>query len=400
MSDATLNPLTGERPAELPSVRRDAAVIRPRLWPAVVILAVQWTAKLLTEQFWPGGPAWMFAVVWGPMIGAGLVLVWWLFASRVPWRDRFLVLLVVLAGSAAVVLTEPSAPEAGGFKVVLYALPAALTAGTLWLLVTPPLSWSWRRLGLIVVLLLPLGYYTLLRFEGVTGEFTATMKWRLSETTEARSLAEIRQRPAPAPVAESAKPLALQTGDWPGFRGALRDSKLHGVRVATDWAQDPPQLVWKQRVGPGWSSFAVVGERLYTQEQRGDDEAVVCYHATNGKELWIHRDEGVRFVEAVGGNGPRGTPTFDTGRIYTLGARGRLNCLDAATGKLLWSREVNKDAGSKVLPWGFASSPLVADGLVAVFAAGAEDKAVQAYDALTGAPKWAAGKTVTVRQST
>src|SRR3979490_385645 len=87
MSDATLNPVPAARPAELPSLRHAAAVIRPRLWPAVVILALQWTAKVLAERFWLGEPAWMYAVFFGPMIGAGLVLLWWLFASRVPWLD-------------------------------------------------------------------------------------------------------------------------------------------------------------------------------------------------------------------------------------------------------------------------------------------------------------------------
>jgi outer membrane protein assembly factor BamB len=392
MSDATLNPLTGERPDELPSIQRAAAVIRPRLWPAVVILAVQWLVRLLAELLWQGEPAYMYAVFQGPMIGAGLVLIWWLFASRVTWLDRFLVLVVVLAGGAAVMFTDPIAYDMGGFKVVLYALPVALTAGTLWLLVTPPLAWSWRRLGLIVGLLLPMGYYALLRFDGVSGEFTASLNWRWNATDEAQSLAEIRQRQAPAPVAALAKPLELQTGDWPGFRGAQRDGKLHGVRLATDWAQNPPQLVWKQRVGPGWSSFAVVGERLYTQEQRGDDEAVLCYDAGSGKELWVHSDAGVRFVEPIGGKGPRATPTFDAGRLYTLGAKGKLNCFDAVTGKLLWYRDVTKDTGAKVPQWAFASSPLVVQGVVAVFAGGPEDKAVQAYDALTGEPKWAAGK--------
>jgi outer membrane protein assembly factor BamB len=392
MSDATMNPLTGARPGETPSAGRAAAVIRPRLWPALVILAVQWAAKLVAERFFAGEPAWFFAVVWGPMVGAGLVLLLWMFASRVPWRDRFLVLLVVLVGGAAVLFTDPIGPDIGGFKVVLYALPVALTAGTLWLLLSPRLAWSWRRLGLIVALVLPLGYYALLRLDGVWGEFKASLNWRWSDTAEADSLAEIRRRQAPTPVTAPAKPLELAPGDWPGFRGAERDGKLHGVRLATDWAQDPPQLVWKQRVGPGWSSFAVVGERLYTQEQRGDDEAVVCYDAQSGKELWIHRDAGARFVEAVGGNGPRATPTFDAGRLYTLGAKGKLNCLDAATGKFLWSREVTQDAGAKVPTWAYASSPLVVEGLVAVFAGGPEHKAVQTYDAQTGAPKWAAGE--------
>src|SRR5262249_877088 len=121
-------------------------------------------------------------------------------------------------------------------------------------------------------------------------------------------------------------------------------------------------------------------------------EAVICYDADTGKELWIHRDEAVRFVEAVGGNGPRATPTFDSGRLYALGAKGRLDCLDPATGKLHWSREVKTDSGAKVPQWAFSSSPLIVQGLVVVFAGGPENKSVQAYDALTGEPKWAAGE--------
>lgn len=392
MSEAALNSLSGAGTDKRPSCRGGAGMVRPRLWPAMVILAIQWAAKLLAERFWPGEPVWFFVVLWGPMIGAGLILILWLFLSRVPWRDRFLVLLVALMGVAAVLFTDPIGPLVGGFKVILYALPAALTAGTLWLLLTLPLGWSWRRLGLVMALLLPMGYYALLRLEGVWGEFTPSLSWRWSETTEDQSLAEIRRRQAPMPMSAPAKPLELDPGDWPGFRGAEREGKLHGVRLSTNWAKDPPQLVWRQRVGPGWSSFAVLGNRLYTQEQRGDDEVVVCYEADSGKEFWVHHDEGVRFVEAVGGNGPRATPTFAAGRLYTLGATGKLNCLDAATGKLHWSREVTQDSGAKVPQWAYASSPLVVQGLVAVFAGGPQHKAVQAYDAETGAPRWAAGE--------
>src|SRR5262249_5748602 len=125
--------------------------------------------------------------------------------------------------------------------------------------------------------------------------------------------------------------LASQPGDWTGFRGPERNSRLPGVRIATDWKERAPRLLWKKRIGPGWSSFAVIGNRLYTQEQRGDDEAVLCYEADTGKELWEHRDK-ERFTETVSGPGPRGTPTFHEGKLYTLGAKGRLNCLDAATG--------------------------------------------------------------------
>ncbi len=150
--------------------------------------------------------------------------------------------------------------------------------------------------------------------------------------------------------------------------------------------------LWRHRIGPGWSSFAVVGNRLYTQEQLGEDEAVICYDAATGGELWSHRDA-VRFTEPLAGPGPRATPTFHEGRIYALGAAGRLNCLDAATGEVTWSRDIKSDADVKVPPtWGFASSPLIAEGVVTVFAGGPENKSVLGYDASTGEPKWSAGE--------
>ena len=135
------------------------------------------------------------------------------------------------------------------------------------------------------------------------------------------------------------------------FRGPRRNGRLSGVRIRIDWRQ-PPQELWRHRIGPGWSSFAVVGDSLFTQEQRGDDEYVVCYNAATGAEVWTHHDA-ARFSEMVGGPGPRATPTFHAGRLYTFGASGHLNCLDAASGKGLWSRDVVADSKASVPQWGF-----------------------------------------------
>jgi len=121
--------------------------------------------------------------------------------------------------------------------------------------------------------------------------------------------------------------------------GPRRDGRLAGVRIKTDWQQSPPPELWRHRIGPGWSSLAVVGDRLFTQEQRGEDEYVVCYDATNGAEVWSHHDA-TRFYEVVAGPGPRATPTFHAGRLYTFGANGHLNCLEAASGKPVWSHDV------------------------------------------------------------
>ncbi len=155
------------------------------------------------------------------------------------------------------------------------------------------------------------------------------------------------------------------------MRGPTRDGVVTGITIATDWEKHPPRQIWKQRVGPAWSSFAIVGGRLYTQEQRGESEAVVCLDPDIGREIWAHEDA-ARFWDGQAGAGPRATPTFSDGKIYTLGATGILNCLDAATGAVAWSHDIVADSGAPLPMWGFASSPLVVDGVVIVYAGAAE----------------------------
>jgi outer membrane protein assembly factor BamB len=141
--------------------------------------------------------------------------------------------------------------------------------------------------------------------------------------------------------------------------------------------------MWRRQIGPGWSSFAVSGDLLYTQEQRGDDEIVACYRVSTGEPVWQHRDA-VRFWEPEGGAGPRGTPTLHGGRVYAMGATGILKALDAASGALLWSRDAATDTSVAVPDWGVASSPLVTGDVVIVSISGR----LAGYDVATGEPKW------------
>jgi outer membrane protein assembly factor BamB len=232
---------------------------------------------------------------------------------------------------------------------------------------------------MVATILAACGAWALVRTGGVSGE-GSELHWRWSKTPEERLLAQARDEPTAPPSAAQ----AAETGaDWPGFRGPGRDSIVRGVRIETDWSKSPPVELWRQPIGPGWSSFAVRGDLLYTQEQRGDDEIVAAYSVTTGKPVWRHRDA-ARFWESNAGAGPRATPTVSNGRVYTFGATGILNALDAGNGAVVWSRNAAADTDVKVPIWGFASSPLVVDDVVIVAAAGK----LVAYDVATGQPRW------------
>jgi outer membrane protein assembly factor BamB len=325
------------------------------------------------------------------LASAGLLILlyfgWWWANRRIRLADRLYGFVVILSlGAAVAPLVHPSV---GGFGLLMTGVPVVLTVWTLWMFLVKTTGFSWYRLGSLAVVALAWGWFTLVRIDGLDAELQATVRWRWEPSAEELFLAE-KASAADAPESPAADwTPSLTPNDWTAFRGPNRDGVIRGVTIATDWDDAPPKPVWRQRVGPAWSSMIVLGDRLFTQEQRGQQETVVCYDALTGKELWVHTDT-ARFWETVSGAGPRATPTYADGRIYTLGGTGILNCLDAATGKKHWSRDIAADAAAKPPMWGYSGSPLVVDGLVVAFAGGESDKSLLAYRTDSGELAWTA----------
>jgi outer membrane protein assembly factor BamB len=149
-------------------------------------------------------------------------------------------------------------------------------------------------------------------------------------------------------------------------------------------------VIWRREVGAAWSGFAVAGGRAVTQEQHGAEERVVAYDLATGAPVWHHADA-ARYDTTLGGVGPRATPSIDGGRVFTLGATGRLNAIDLATGALEWAVDIVRDTGAPLPSWGFAGSPLVEGAAVIVQAGGPNGMALVAYDRAKGKRLWASG---------
>ncbi|HYV35787.1 MAG TPA: PQQ-binding-like beta-propeller repeat protein [Gemmataceae bacterium] len=183
---------------------------------------------------------------------------------------------------------------------------------------------------------------------------------------------------------------------WPHFLGPRRDGTSPEKNINTDWKQTPPKVLWKIPLGEGFSSFAVVGERAYTMTKRGDKLIVLCLDAKTGKEVWSH-DVAPNYIDKQKqGAGPRATPTYHDGKLYCLMPMGEFVCLAAANGERLWTANVFNDTGAKnrvgeQFYWGVALSPLIEGDLVIVQPGGDKDNSVAAFYKNTGKLAWAAG---------
>lgn len=374
----------------------DGETRRHQLWmaPALIILAIVWFLVTVPGKIAPMTMFHFFSLQGGPAIGTLGIAIWWLAARKLSWRSR---LVGVGLGFAILVGAVMSVHQSMQVVTLIWGLPIALTFLVMTLLLGENLAWpkrGWAALGAFAGALLVAQFFRTADMDAAFG-FRLVPRW--SPTAEDKMLAELESEQTPAQDGETSIELSEHPSDsdWAEFRGSRRDGILREVTFDSDWDTNPPQEIWRRPVGPGWSSFCVLGSTFFTQEQRGEKEAVVAYDLDSGSPIWMNEIE-ARFEASMGGIGPRGTPTYDRGQLFVMGATGVVQCLSASSGETVWKHDLVKQSEVRLPEWGFASSPLIVDDLVMVFAGGGVDqdsgkeKGVVALNRADGSVVWTA----------
>jgi outer membrane protein assembly factor BamB len=203
--------------------------------------------------------------------------------------------------------------------------------------------------------------------------------------------AERLQRLANDPGIDTLGDSQQQVGEWPQWRGPRRSGVSAETSWRADWPAKGPRAIWKKKAGAGYSSLAVANGRVYTMLREDDDEAVICWNAQTGKQIWKHTYAGKyakHKFDADYGPGPRSTPTVDGDFVYAVGATGIFHCLRADTGKVEWRKDLLEQFGADNIRWGVSFSPLVDGDLVFTNPGGPNSGSLAAFDKISGKLKW------------
>lgn len=324
-----------------------------------------------------------YAVIAGVAISVGLLLSFrqlvnqpagrkWLYGTVgvVLWLVVAFVLLAVAAESAI------PAPVLG----TLWAAGSLWIAWSIW-------AWCFFRsrgvlLGTIVVAAVAIPFWMLVEATGIRGNNKVEFAWRQPRDRPSISVEENRQSAAADVI-------------WTGYLGANRDGVITDITLNEDWAARPPQKLWQQDCGLGWSSFAVTRTTLFGQEQLDSGDCVTARDVETGELLWTVAEGRDGFRSGLGGDGPRATPTLysmEDGEsrlvLFTVGPTGLLSCLKASSGDVIWQSDLMAEFPGESLVHGVCGSPLVIDDLVVVSPPTDSGPGLVAFSLADGSVAW------------
>ena len=390
--EATPNPISRKTSREATATSH----LPLRTWPLPLLIGTMVTLRLLPLAL-SDSPEWLpLTGAMGPIVCALIILLWWLFASRALVKERILGLTgLILIGGLCFLAADPTMQ--GPASLFIWTIPLGIATFGMGAKIARHYGVYKRTLTALSVAVVGFGLSTLVRTDGMWGHAQMDLYWRwtptaeetLLATTSTSSRSEAATSDSQTGTNLDALEHALNNPEWPGFRGPNRNSRQTGTFLEPDWNVHPPEQLWRISVGPAWSSFAVAGDYLFTQEQRGPNECAVCYDSQTGEQRWLSQIEN-RFNDPIGGPGPRATPELVEGSLYVQGAAGDLLRLDARTGAIRWQTNIGEHADREPPTWGYSSSPLVIGSVVVVHAGGPDSKGTLAFDRDTGALAWTA----------
>ena len=174
--------------------------------------------------------------------------------------------------------------------------------------------------------------------------------------------------------------------DWPQWHGPDRTNLSTETGLLKQWPKSGPAMIWSiSKLGKGYGSIAIQGDRIYVQGASADSSTVFCLNRADGKAIWA-RGLG-RSQDHEKGGGPRGTPTVDGERVYALSEEGDLACLRTKDGSVVWARNILKDFNGSNIEWLLSESPLV-DGNNLIVTPGGSKAGIAALDKMTGKTVW------------
>ncbi len=349
---------TEPEPAQLTRI----AVLRCLLALLCSHVAAPYAAARLTIRFQLQGDSEpRFALIAGAAIATGALLSFRQLvglSSATRWKCGLggILLWLVVAFVLLAIAADSTIPA-----VVLGLLWAG---GSFWIAWT---AWAYSffrstgvLVGTLVVGVLALPFWTLVEATGILGNTRVEFAWR-------------QPRPVITVNPESNQASVVGEVRWPGYLGENRDGVVTSAEL-DDWQAHPPQQLWMQSCGKGWSSFAVTSTTLYGQEQLASGDCVTARELGTGELLWTVSEERSGFVSGLGGDGPRATPTLHETRVdgavrlvlYVVGPTGLVSCLDAETGEVFWQVDLMDEFPGQSLIHGVCGSPLIVDDLVIV----------------------------------
>lgn len=176
--------------------------------------------------------------------------------------------------------------------------------------------------------------------------------------------------------------------DWPRYLGPDGSGMVEG-KIRTNWKEEKPKELWRKDLGKGCTSFAIAGEKVVVMGNKDNTDIVWCLDAATGKEIWTHKYPEKLDPKLYEG-GPNATPSIDGDVVYTLSRTGNLFCLSMADGKPKWNVHYKKDFKGRVPDWGYSASPVVKGNLLYCLPC-ADDGGLYALEKSTGKVSWKSG---------